>query len=410
MVKVEQVENGQKVSVQEVVKAGSWFVRNVPTLLNWFRALRGKLGLVLIPLLLLQGCAGIIKVIAQLPDLPLPPQVTPRPTVTPVATLEPSVPTVTATPTTKPTFTLTPTNTPLPLPTVTPSPRGPGQACMLAGPPWLKPAPPAEPVKVEQAQCPKGFRTIDYTEPNSSRFRRACVVDWVCAQGTNGRSLAENAAISIPGSIRLDSDGFVRDMDNNAPCGGDAWGRKVCNGLLAPPPQWEGKEEKWWAAAAACDPPRCSEIPEVTPEPQRPPNTSCEPVEALEHWIVGGGHCHAWKPLADGLIRCTLDSTVRPICDLDHLDNWNSFCGQRTHDPNYDSPEGAQLWFIDGAEDRGPNPENSAQRVIVGPPGGSVTISVCLRGDARTADGCRIPTRGNACNTTTWNLPTLGSE
>jgi hypothetical protein len=367
------------------------------------------------------GAIGIlgagVRIIGGLPDIPpAPGQVTPTPTPANTATLTPvpsEIPPVFPTPTptaVPPSPTVTPgAVTPAPSPTLPPPVgRHPGQACMLDGPPWLNPAPPSSPVKAEQAVCPKGFRAIDYTDSRSGRFRRACIVDWQCAAGTNGRSLAEGASISIPGHIRLDDAGYVTDVDNGAACGGDAWGRKVCDGVLAPPPIWEGKEEKWWAQAAACDPPKCEVAPTPAPTPVGPrptPNTSCAPVEAIEHWIVGGGGCHAHSPTGDGRIKCVLDSTVRPICDDSHADNWNSFCGQRTHDPDYDSPAGAQLWTIDGAEDRGPNPANSAQRIIVGSPGAEVHVTVCLRPDARTVDGCRIPIRGDACNRTVWNLP-----
>lgn len=151
-----------------------------------------------------------------------------------------------------------------------------------------------------------------------------------------------------------------------------------------------------------------------TPSYCAPP--ACAPVEAIEHWIVGGGGCHAWHPIGGGRVRCVLDSTIRPICDEDHQDNWNTFCGKRTHDPPYDRGAGAQAWTIVGAEDWGPNncPDdpnvpstdcNSAQRVIVGPAGGHVKVTICLRDNAVTYDGCPIPLRSNHCNTTEWTLP-----
>jgi len=315
-------------------------------------------------------------------------QFIPCPTPTPTATQTP-VPTATPLPGAA---------TPTPAPTSAPS--NPGNACMLEGPPWLSPAPPDVPVPAEMAVCPKGFRVIDYTDPNSGRFRRACIVDWQCAPGTNGRSLAENAAISIPGHIRLDSDGYVRDVDNGKPCGGDAWGRTVCNRELIP--NWESPSgEAWWKAAAACDPPKCA-----------PPPTSGECARAIalnQHFLVGGGGAHAWHPIEGGLVRVVLDTTWRPICDPEHAQNWNDpdVCGHCSHDPDYTVPQGAQLWTVSGAEDRGWNPGNSAQRIIVGKPGAQVKITICpARPVIAPATGTELPIRGDGCSRPdAWNLP-----
>lgn len=121
--------------------------------------------------------------------------------------------------------------------------------------------------------------------------------------------------------------------------------------------------------------------------------------------MAPGNKCHGWHKTREGQIKCVVDSTIRPICDTDHMDNWNTFCGQRTHDPDYESPAGAQNWEISGAQDLGPHPGNSAMRDILGAPGAQVWVRVCIDKDARTPDGCKITRRGDGCGERTFTLP-----
>jgi hypothetical protein len=180
----------------------------------------------------------------------------------------------------------------------------------------------------------------------------------------------------------------------------DAWGRKIINGEIKIPIH-EGAEEKFWAQWAACDP---LPLPTPTPTPGPtpiPPSEDCKVVEELEHWMAPGDHCHAGDSL-----YCTVDSTIRPICDMDHMENWNTICGGKFHDPDYEDPRNAFIWTVEGAMDLGPNPSNAAQRIISGASGDKVKITVCIPKDAKTPEGCRITARnGNGCGTREFTLP-----
>jgi hypothetical protein len=153
-------------------------------------------------------------------------------------------------------------------------------------------------------------------------------------------------------------------------------------------------------------------VPTPTPTSTPSPGGVAECARAIainQHNLVGGGGCHAWHPIADGLIRCVLDTTWRPICDPPHEQNWNdpNICGKCSHDPDYDSPAGAQLWTVDGAEDRGPNPGNSAQRIIWGRPGATVRITICPANPViAAATGTVLPIKGDGCaRPAPWQLP-----
>lgn len=264
------------------------------------------------------------------------------------------------------------------------------------------PAPPPFPVPVLAAEgeaTPEGFRRV------VDRDRRVgFVIDWACAAGTNGRSPAEGADVSLRGGhVIIDpSDGMIRDVDNGKKEGMDRWGRKVQDGAITIP-FWEGKEEKFWAQWSACDP-----LPLPTT-----PTSACAVVENLEHWMAPGNKCHDWHRDGDQII-CVVDSTIRPICDKDHMDNWVKECGQRTHDPDYRWRRNAFNWKVTGAIDMGPNCptnpdeecENAAQRVIIGDPGADVVVEVCIPPGARTPDGCLItPKGGTGCDTRRFKLP-----
>lgn len=190
----------------------------------------------------------------------------------------------------------------------------------------------------------------------------------------------------------------------------DAYGRWFPNCAeiypSGPPEYYPHGERGVYEVAGYHYPTLCEDLPPAPrPTPTLgPPVVGCAVVEEMAHFMAPGNSCHAWQK-EGGQIRCLVDSTIRPICDLAHLDNWNTMCGGRSHDPDYDSPSGAQIWTIEGAEDRGPHSSNSAQRWIVGPPGGQVKVTVCIRPDAKTPDGCRITRRGDGCGVREFILP-----
>lgn len=165
--------------------------------------------------------------------------------------------------------------------------------------------------------------------------------------------------------------------------------------------------------------PSPSPVATVTPTslpstPTAPPQSACTAVETTPHTMAPGNHCHAWR-FDGGEVRCLVDSTIRPICDTDHMDNWNTFCGKRTHDPDYNRPEGSMDWHISGADDLGSNCanpnmpgthcENSAQRWIRGARGAQVSVTVCIPANKRTPDGCLIIRQGDGCGSRVFHLP-----
>lgn len=393
--------------LREALKAGGWLKRNLPRMLGWAKYLLGKRatqGLLLVCLWHSLFAGSCIRFIANLPDLPEPPGVA---TMTPTPSVGPS-----ATPTQGPSPTPEPTKTPAPSASPTPSSTPPSPTPfptqqsirMLPQSPWTAPQPPSFSIPAWTQGQPACKPPMSPVGPDRNG-RIGCTVAWTCAPGTNGRSPAEVAQVGLTGGhVILDpTDGLIRDVDNGLSCGTDAWGRRVCDGIVMKE-WWEGKEEKWWARISACDP-LSLETPSPTPKPRTPTvPTSCQPVESQDHWMAPGNHCHAWK--WDGSqIRCLVDSTIRPICDEDHQENWQGLCGFRTHDSDYSKPEGAMNWKFVGAIDLGPNEENSAQRWILGWPGDLVKVTVCIPPGMKTPDGCLIRNQGGGCGTREFILP-----
>ncbi len=159
--------------------------------------------------------------------------------------------------------------------------------------------------------------------------------------------------------------------------------------------------------------PTSEPTPQPSPTPSPTPGGSLnECVRAIalnQHFLVGGGGAHTCAPTGDGRVKMILDSTWRPICDTDHMINWNDpdICGKCSHDPDYESASGAQEWTIRGAEDRGPHPSNSAQRIIVGNPGDLVEVLICpARPVIAAATGTELPIRGDGCSRPApWRIP-----
>lgn len=354
----------------------------------------------------------------------VPPRPTPTPTpiVTPVPTEAPCpegtarfcqpssgqcwclpLPGATNTPVVTPTVTVTPA--PTVAPTATPDPT----------PQCVEP-PPAPPTPVSLAYpgrtCPRGFEELAFDA--SSRFGPPGHV--LCAVKSECEHDGHSACFGLRdrprwrlgydmnqghNTLRKYRDKWLA-YDEGRGCK-DAYGRSVsgddCSQIY---PHGDP-----WGHADMAEPFKCPEAtPTPAPTPIGTPVVGCAVVEGLEHWMAPGDHCHKFE-LEMGRIRCQVDSTIRPICDFpDHAENWNSICGQRTHDPNYESADYAQAWTISGAEDLGPDRKNSAQRWIIGEPGEEVMVTVCIRPDAVTPDGCRITRRGDGCGSRMFRLPT----
>lgn len=325
------------------------------------------------------------------------PDPTPAPSASPTPTAETATPT--PTPTAAPTATV-PTATPAPPP-----------------PPCVTPPPADRPVPLQRAsngRCPRGWETVDgawcvVASECREHGHSACFGDrdnyaWaVWYAQRQGHWTVTSSGYACDGG-RGWYDAFARVWRLNGDCSTGAPDGPPTYGLRDP--EGQGNDGPGYIGVSHAV--TCDQIPTPPPTPVGPtptPNPSCAPVEALEHWMAPGNSCHAWQPEADGRIRCLVDSTIRPICDRDHPENWDSFCGQRDHDPPYDRAEGAQLWTITGAEDSGPSDSNYAQRWLRGWPGAQVSVTVCIRPDARTPDGCRIPRRGDGCGSRLFELP-----
>ncbi len=315
----------------------------------------------------------------------------------------PNMPTATPaiTPTVAPAATVTPT--PAPTPTAIPVPQ-----CFEAAPP------PTGPVSLafRGTSCPRGFERLAYdiTGPPGHvlcAVRSQCEHDGHAACFATGDKPAWRIAYDISAGHKklLQYGDKWLAHDDGRGCA-DAYGRFFpdrhgCMVLYEHP---EGPTAPWSFLGLA-EPYKCPDAtPTPAPTPTGPPSTSCAVVESTEHWMAPGQSCHQWEHDM-GRIRCLVDSTIRPICDLDHQENWDGICGRRQHDPDYDSPEGAQAWIVSGAEDLGPHHKNSAQRWIIGEPGAEVGVTVCIRPDAVTPDGCRITRRGDGCGSRLFRLP-----
>lgn len=300
-----------------------------------------------------------------------------------------------------PAATLTPVSTPTPEPTPVPQ-------CVAA------PDPPASPVSLAfRGGCPRGFERLAYdiSGPGGTVL---CAVKSTCDQDGHAACFADGDRPAW--RIGFDIDHGHRKLlqygdkwlahDDGRGCV-DAYGRFFpdSGGCLKLYEHPEGPSAAWTHDGMAM-PFKCpTPTPTPGPTPVGTPSTSCAPVESTEHWMAPGDHCHLWERDM-GRIRCLVDSTIRPICDHDHQENWDGVCGKRFHDPDYDSEAGAQTWAISGAEDLGPHRKNSAQRWMVGEPGAEVGVTVCIRPDAVTPDGCKITRRGDGCGSRIFRLPT----
>ncbi len=387
------------INPKDVGKAAMWITRNLPRAIGWVKYFLGKRTsvVVLVALLAISSTAGsCFRFVGSLPDLPMPPgQETPRPRVespteaTPTPNPEPRIE-----PTTTPIPTLAPTETPRPsaspVPTQAPKP----QLCALKVYPWLDPAPPSQPVPVKKnGPCPQ-FTTEVGPDRNG---QMGCQITWIKRSGEQGRTPAEGMQVALSnGHTVIDTDGMERDVDNGIRLGKDAYFRPVSNGQLELP-----SDRPWWDGWAA-HPIWCSAtIPTPTPGPTPIPPQGCEIVERTFHFMAPGNKCHGGDAG-----HCVVDSTIRPICDRDHMENWNGICGGRDHDPDYGNPNNAFLWNIEGADDLGPNPSNAAQRIISGASGAHVKVQVCIPPNAQTPDGCLItPTGGGGCGVREFDLP-----
>jgi hypothetical protein len=365
--------------------------------------LRAKVGVLLAIALTVNGCAhgeighNIGQVFAGIAEGFLGTGQPPVVAVTPTPTA--SRPPVVIEPTPTPTLqgaTATPTPTPAgsePSPTPTPVP--PVAGCV--------PKPPASPVTlIYRGGCPRHMEPLAFEGEGNVPPTGACAVR--AGEGNGRTSWRLGYGLGRQGMKLENFEGVWLQWDSGRGCT-DAYGRHFpdCQTLYQHP---EPDAEFSWGGYTR--PMFCDQMPTPTVPPTATPTPGqgCAAVEALEHFMAPGNSCHAWHR-DGGQIRCLVDSTIRPICDTDHLENWTTFCGGRTHDPDYNNPAEAMVWMIDGAEDRGPSPANSAQRWIVGNPGAQVSVMVCIRPDARTPDRCRITRRGDGCGVRLFRLPEI---
>ena len=355
-----------------------------------------------------------IKIISQAPDLPEPPDVRPTPTPVTAPTLTPTpcpegtitmynVGTgaqVCVTPTQAPTPTLTPTPTPTFPPVPTRTPRADNPPC--------NPTPPPVAVNplLKSGSCPAGFRLLE------TGRGKLCLTDWLCENITARSCFIGNLSSFNNGHVQITEDndgsgcpaGFIWDGHAGNPCS-DAWCRPTRDGVTIM--QLAQDNDQPWKRQGTCAPVPCA-TPEPTPGPDPTPVGTPDGIyQPPTSWFAPGDRCHAWDPIDGGRIKCLVDSTIRPICDTDHMENWTTICNYHSTDPAYDVPAGAQLWTITGAADAGPNPRNYAQRWIHGHPGSHVTVKVCPKPypDFKTADGFIIPVRGDGCGERSFVLP-----
>lgn len=342
------------------------------------------------------------------------------------------------TPTPSPTPTVMPTATPTVVPTSTPPPIR-NEVCVEGNRlrstlgDWT---PPPVPVPVRKTgPCPQF--TVEVGPDRNGVI--GCQLTYTKAPGEQGRTPAEGAQVALAnGHVVIDVDGMIRDVDNGASRGGDAYIRTVADGHIVPRPDGLGD---WDGAFAWPIPCPAMPTPAPMPMPTRPtpaptPVAGCDVVERVGHWMAPGNKAHSWHPDGDH-IRAVIDSTIRSdagICDEDHHEDWLR-CGQKHHDPDYNKKSSAFIWSFTGIiQDLGPNTddddttcstrdgvfpmgspqctgswENSAQRIVIADQGACVTVTVCIPPDARTPEGCRIPARyGRVCDTRTFKFPEGG--
>lgn len=310
-----------------------------------------------------------------------------------------------------------PTRTPVvisPTPTWSPSPSpSPTPGPVVTVPPAVPPAPvgvdlttclrrnevPAQPVPIftgKPCKIREGFVPIE---------QGGCVRNWLCADGDQEYQPVKKIGDSLrwggPEGVHRCGE-FICDAGRP---GQEAYGRNVDgNGNVIVPPAGDPDHDTPWSRAGLCKPVWCEEVPQATPTRTPAPRAQpgCIAVETTPHTMAPGNHCHAWQK-QNGEIHCLVDSTIRPICDEAHMDNWNSFCGQRTHDPDFNTE--SMEWFVNGAADLGPNPRNYAQRWIRGAPGAQVSVTVCIPPNKRTPDGCLIVRQADGCGSRVFILP-----
>lgn len=370
---------------EEVVKFGD----QMRKLFGWVKKLFGGakktatiIAICILPLVL-TACETVRAIVRVVNSIPIP-EPNPRPTEIPTPFPNP-IPT--STPTRTPNVVYTPT--PSPVPTVTPTP-------------FCIPRPSNEPVGLNfctKTDIELPFRDeithsgalcgLNYGVGNANtawrlgyglakQGMRVAIVNGKRLQFNEGRGYTDKLGRYFPDGMNI----YVHPEGESAPY---TWG-----GYLVPP---------------FCEDQPSIPVPTATPGPI---NASCEPVVNLEHFMAPGDHCHQWD--WDGnQIKCLVDSTIRPICDMYHMENWNTFCGQRFHDPDYEHPIGEQNWSLNGSEGsvhfHGPNKKNYAQMWIKGNPGAFVNVTVCIKSDAVTPDGCKITRRGDGCGERKFNLP-----
>ena len=312
----------------------------------------------------------------------------------------PSTPTPAPRPTPDGTPAATPTPSPAPVQTATPGPT-PTPAPPAPTPGTCVPKPGSEPVTlIYRGACPRYMEPLDFAGEGNVPASGACAVK----AGEENRRTAWRLGYGLGRQgMLLEQFGAVwLQHDPGRGCT-DAYGRHFpdCKTLYEHP---EGETAPYtWGGYVV--PTFCGTEPTPTPTPLPTAQPGdCRAVESTPHWMAPGNKCHAFR-MDGGEVRCLVDSTIRPICDTDHRENWDTLCGRRTHDPDFSRPDGSMEWFVSGADDLGPSDENSAQRWIRGAPGAEVSVTVCIPANKRTPDGCLIIRRGDGCGSRVFNLP-----
>lgn len=432
-VTIGSVAAADPIDPEDVVKSIGWFARNLPTVFAWVKYIGEKMkptakssagpaAVILMSIVMGGGCGTFFRIVGNLPDIPPPPTATPTFAPPPDVTATPLPP---PGPTSPSTPSPSPTPTPVPAPTVTPSPSPvpPPPTSTPTTPsstptPVCIPRPGPNPVTlIYKGGCPRYMEVLDFEGEGNNNMPDSQKTCGIRNGEGNGRT-AWRLGFGLGRQhmeLQRFGDAWLQ-FDPGRGCT-DAYGRHFadCFTLYTNPDYpdaaygWGGYSEPASFCGDATPTP-VTPVP-VTPVPTS--NPSCAPVVAIGHSIAPGDHCHVVRD-SDG--ACLIDSTIRPICDRDHMENWNTICGNRDHDPDYAHARGTQDWRFTDAEDLGPNDHgegdertNFAQRWIriTGP---HPTVEVCLKEGAVTADGCPLTRQGDGCGRRDIKLPAQVGE
>ncbi len=269
------------VSLDEVIKAGSWLQRNIGRAIGWFNYFKSKFvaksATVLLLTSFLGGCQ-LVRIIGNLPDIPVPPGVPTRP------------PVVSVTPTPSPEPRIDPTQTPIPSPTVTPSPLSSATPSPIPSPtPFCIFRPDNEPVTIAyRGNCPKHLTDLTWNTPVPPGFDKVCGLNW-------GRWDIDNTAWRLGKGSGSEPQKFplvIRkgvymqlEITNGKEKCIDALGRTFtnCDHLVEVGPEYEDPIHEQYAASGYLEPPYCEDQIQATPTPMATPGPSPTPSNRTNH-------------------------------------------------------------------------------------------------------------------------------